>query len=176
MAENCEEERLLGVDLNGQMDSLISQDPEVQKKLQVVAVETNRIYAEKLGINQSASVTCVKPSGNSSQLLNSSSGLHARWAPYYIRNVRVGSHTPVLKVLKDAGVPINPENGQTAENANTWVAHFPVKAPPTAVTRNDRTALQQCEYWLPNKQNYTGRDLLHPILDNRGSVPGRCPR
>lgn len=153
--DNCREERLLGVDLNGQMDSPVAQDPDVQHRLQEVAVETNRLYAEKLGINQSVSVTCVKPSGNSSQLLNSASGLHARWAPYYIRNVRVGSHTPVLNVLKDAGVPLDPENGQTKENANTWVAHFPVQAPENAVTRNDRTALQQCEFWLQNKLNYT---------------------
>ncbi len=88
--ENCAEERLLGVDLNGQMDSPMSQDPDVQARLREVAVETNRLYAEKLGINQSVAVTCVKPSGNSSQLLDSASGLHARWAPYYIRNVRVG--------------------------------------------------------------------------------------
>lgn len=153
--KNCEEERLLGVDLNGQMDSPAAQDPEIQRQLQAVAVETNRQVAETLGINQSASVTCVKPSGNSSQLVNSSSGLHARWAPYYIRNVRVGAHTPVFKVLQDAGVPMDPENGQTRENANTWVVHFPVQAPETAVTRNDRSALQQCDFWLQNKLNYT---------------------
>ncbi len=153
--KNCEEERLLGVDLNGQMDSLAAQDPENQRKLQEVAVETNRQYAQLLGINQSASVTCVKPSGNSSQLVNSSSGLHARWAPYYIRNVRVGTHTPVFKVLQDAGVPMDPENGQTFENANTWVIHFPVKSPEGAATRNDRTALEQCDFWLQNKINYT---------------------
>lgn len=152
---NCQEERLLGVDLNGQMDSLVCQDPDVQSRLRYIAVETNRIFAEKLGINQSVSVTCVKPSGNSSQLLNSASGLHARWSPYYIRNVRVGAHTPVFKVLQDAGVPMDPENGQTPENATTWVAHFPVKSPAGARTRNDRTALQQCQYWLQNKIHYT---------------------
>ncbi|MCA9923270.1 MAG: hypothetical protein KC421_12900, partial [Anaerolineales bacterium] len=153
--KNCEEERLLGVDLNGQMDSPAAQDPIVQQKLQKIAVETNRHYAQLLGINQSASVTCVKPSGNSSQLVNSSSGLHARWAPHYIRNVRVGTHTPVFKVLQDAGVPMDPENGQTRENANTWVVHFPVKSPAGSMTRNDRTALQQCNFWLQNKINYT---------------------
>ena len=153
--KNCEEERLLGVDLNGQMDSPAAQDPIVQQKLQKIAVETNRHYAQLLGINQSASVTCVKPSGNSSQLVNSSSGLHARWAPHYIRNVRVGTHTPVFKVLQDAGVPMDPENGQTRENANTWVVHFPVKSPAGSMTRNDRTALQQCDFWLQNKINYT---------------------
>lgn len=153
--ENCIEERLLGVDLNGQMDSLLAQDSEVQERLQAVVVETNRVTAAQLDINQSAATTCVKPSGNSSQLLNSSSGLHARWAPYYIRNVRVGAHTPVMKVLRDAGVPMDPENGQTRENANTWVVHFPVKAPEQAITRNQRSAIQQCAYWLQNKTHYT---------------------
>lgn len=153
--QNCVEERLLGVDLNGQMDSQAAQDPEIQTKLQQVAVETNRHYAALLGINQSAATTCVKPSGNSSQLLNSASGLHARWSEYYIRNVRVGTHSPVCKVLQDAGVPMDPENGQTRENANTWVIHFPVKSPDGAITRNDRTALEQCDFWLQNKLNYT---------------------
>jgi ribonucleoside-triphosphate reductase (thioredoxin) len=111
--------------------------------------------AQIIGINPSAAITCVKPSGNSSQLLNCSPGIHARWAKYYVRNVRVGAHTPVFKVLQNAGVPMDPENGQTRENANTWVVHFPVKAPETAVTRNDRTALEQCEYWLQCKTNYT---------------------
>jgi ribonucleoside-triphosphate reductase (thioredoxin) len=152
---NCMEERLLGVDLNGQMDSPAAQDPDVQRKLREVAVEANRQTAATLGINQSAAVTCVKPSGNSSQLLNSASGIHARWAPYYIRNVRVGTHTPVFKSLRDSGVPMHPENGQTADNANTWVVHFPVKSPEAAITRNDRTALQQCAFWLQNKINYT---------------------
>jgi ribonucleoside-diphosphate reductase alpha chain len=153
--QNSQEERLLGVDLNGQMDSPTAQDPAVQARLRQVAVETNRRMAEILGINPSAAITCVKPSGNSSQLLDSASGLHARWAPYYIRNIRVGNHTPVFKVLRDAGAPMDPENGQTRENANTWVIHFPVKAPAGAVTRNDRTALKQCDYWLQNKLHYT---------------------
>jgi hypothetical protein len=153
--QNCIEERLLGVDLNGQMDSPIVQEPEVQARLREVAVETNRQYAEMLGINQSASVTCVKPSGNSSQLLDCSSGLHARWSPYYVRNVRVSAHSPVFKVLRDAGIPMDPENGQTKENATTWVVHFPVKAPETAVTRNQRSAIEQCQYWLQNKVHYT---------------------
>jgi hypothetical protein len=86
--------------------------------LRLVAVETNRFFAEKLGINQSAAVTTVKPSGNSSQLLNCSSGLHARWAPYYERNVRVAATSSIFKVLRDAGVPMDPENGQTRDDAN----------------------------------------------------------
>lgn len=153
--ENCEEERLLGVDINGQMDSQLVQDPSVMAKLRQVAIETNRVYAKKLGINQAAAVTCVKPSGNSSQLFNCSSGIHTRWSPYYVRNVRVGAHTPVYKVLRDAGVPMDPENGQIAETANTWVAHFPVKSPDGAITRKSRTAIEQCEYWLLSKIFWT---------------------
>ena len=152
---NCEEERLLGVDINGQMDSPISQKSEVQIKLKQVAIETNREISQSLGINQSVCVTCVKPSGNSSQLLNCSSGVHPRWSDYYIRNARVGTHTPIFKVLRDCGVPMDPENGQTSKNANTWVVHFPIKSPEGAVTRKDRPALVQLEYWLEVKKNWT---------------------
>jgi hypothetical protein len=152
---NCEEERLLGVDINGQFDSPAARDPEVQRRLRQVAVETNRAVAATLGINQSASVTCVKPSGNSSQLFDCSPGIHTRWSPYYVRNVRVGTHTPLFKVLRDEGVPMDPENGQMPETANTWVIHFPVKAPEDSITRNDRTAISQCEYWLQCKTQWT---------------------
>ncbi len=153
--KNCEEERLLGVDINGQMDSPVVQDSAVQNRLRQVAIETNRVTAQTLGINQAAAVTCVKPSGNSSQLFNCASGIHARWSPYYVRNVRVSTHSSIYKVLKSEGVPMDPENGQTAEAANTWVIHFPVKSPDGAVTRKNFSAIQQCEYWLKNKINWT---------------------
>lgn len=153
--KNCEEERLLGVDINGQMDSAAAQDPAIQNRLRQVAIETNRLYAQKLGINQAAAVTCVKPSGNSSQLFNCASGIHARWSTYYVRNIRVSTHSSIYKVLKDEGVPMDPENGQTPESANTWVIHFPVKSPDGAVTRKSFSAIQQCEYWLQNKINWT---------------------
>ena len=153
--KNCEEERLLGVDINGQLDCPVVQDPAVMSRLKQVAVETNRIYARKLGINQSVAVTCVKPSGNSSQLFNCSSGIHARWSPFYIRNIRVSTHSPIYKVLKDEGVPMDPENGQTSENANTWVVHFPVMSPSGAKHRKNFSAIEQCDYWLQNKVYWT---------------------
>lgn len=153
--KNCEEERLLGVDINGQLDCPAVQIPENMEILRQVVVETNQKVAKILGINPSAATTCVKPSGNSSQLLDCSPGLHARWSPYYIRNVRVGAHTPIFKVLQNAGVPMDPENGQKKENATTYVIHFPVKSPESAITRGQRTALQQCEFWLQNKVHYT---------------------
>lgn len=184
--KNCEDERLLGVDINGQLDCPVVQDPSVMAKLRQVVIETNRKYATKLGINQAAATTCVKPSGNSSQLFNCSSGIHTRWSPYYVRNVRVGAYTPVYKVLRDAGVPMDPENGQEAETANTYVAHFPVKAPEGAVTRNGRTAIQQCEYWLSSKIFWTEHnpsvtityqpdellDLIRWVYEHRDYVGG----
>ncbi len=184
--QNCEEERLLGVDITGQLDSPVVQQVEVKAQLRDYAIEVNRETAAKLGINHSASITCVKPSGNTSQLVDCASGLHARWAPYYIRNVRVAGHSPIFKVLKDAGVPMDPENGQTPENANTWVIHFPVKAPEGAITRNGRTAIEQCEYWLQNKLNWTEHNpsvtitykpdevlgLMNWIWEHRGQLGG----
>ena len=153
--QNAIDERLLGVDITGQMDSTVVHDPAAMQALRAVATETNRLFADKLGISQSAAITTVKPSGNSSQLLNCSSGLHARWAPYYERNVRVATTSPIFKVLRDAGVPMDPENGQTRDEANTWVIHFPMKSPDGAITRKDRGAIDQCDYWLHNKVNWT---------------------
>jgi ribonucleoside-diphosphate reductase alpha chain len=152
---NCERERLLGVDITGQLDCIAAQVPEVQRDLRRHAVDVNKRLADVLGINQAASVTCVKPSGNSSQLLDCSSGLHARWSKFYERNVRVSAHGTLYKVLRDAGVPMDPENGQFAGTANTYVAHFVVKAPDRAITRDSRTALEQCRYWLQCKREWT---------------------
>jgi len=153
--QNAVEERLLGVDINGQLDSAVAQLPEVQQALQDVATTINLHYAPLLGINRAAAITCVKPSGNSSQLLNCSSGLHARWAPYYIRNVRVSVHSPIYQVLRDAGVPMDPENGQVADTATTWVIHFPMQSPDGAITRKQRTALEQLDYWKQVKLQWT---------------------
>jgi ribonucleoside-triphosphate reductase len=169
--QNCEEERLLGVDITGQMDCEILR-PETDYKrdlgfagdstrqrlldsLAKVAIDTNAEYAKRFGIPQSAAVTCVKPSGNSAQLFNCSSGLHPRYAKYYIRRVRIGGYTPIAKLLKDAGVPWAPEVGQEAATATVLVFDFPVAAPHGAPTRHDLSALQQLENWLDWKDFYT---------------------
>lgn len=189
--KNCEEERLLGVDINGQLDCplLRPDNPEVENVFAALrdhAVATNKKYAEILGINQSAAVTCVKPSGNSSQLFNCSSGLHARHYKYYIRNVRVNTKSPIFALLKDLGVPMDPENGQTADDALSYVIHFPVQSPEGAVLRQDMTAIEQCEYWLINKLHWTEHnpsvtisykedeveDLIDWVWDHREVVGG----
>lgn len=150
--KNCEDERLLGVDITGQLDHTF----ELRRtfnQLREYALETNAEIANSLGINQSAAITCVKPSGNTSILVNCSSGLHARWAPYYLKNARVSIESPLYKVMKDAGVPMTPENGE--DGKHTMVVHFPIKSPEGAVTRNDRSAVEQCEWWAVNKNDWT---------------------
>lgn len=152
---NCENERLLGVDVSGQQDCPAVQSASVLSGLKQVALDTNARYADMLGINRSAAITCNKPNGNSSELLDCSSGIHARWAPYYIRRMRVSPHTPIFRVLRHSGAPLTPENGQTPQNATSWVVHFPVKSPDEAKTRRGYGAIEQCEYWLLNKVHWT---------------------
>lgn len=154
--QNCEDERLLGVSIGGQYDYGNAElSSFVFTFLKDHVIKTNKLYAEKLGINQSAATTCVKPDGNSSTLLDMSSGAHPRWAPYYIRRVRVTATSAIAKVLKDAGMVLTPENGNDPVNPSVLVASFPVKAPPGSITRNDVTAIQQCEWWLLNKKYWT---------------------
>lgn len=152
--KNCEDERLLGVDITGHMDCPALQDEKVLSMLRKVVRIENERTAAMLGINPAAAATCVKPSGNSSVLFDCSPGVHARWSPYYIRNVRISATSPVYKVLKDAGVPMSPEVGQTEDNAITWVVSFPVKSPRKAKVRGDVSARDQFLYWLMVKRSW----------------------
>lgn len=152
--ENCEDERLLGVSIAGQMDSAVARDPEVQNILCLVAVSENLKLAKTLNINPSAAVTCVKPDGNSSVLLNTSSGVHARWSPYQIRNVQVQIDSPMHKVLRDSGVPLQARYSPTGETTAV-VASFPLKAPDGAIVREQLSAIEQCEYWKQVKTMWT---------------------
>ncbi|MBI2406247.1 MAG: HNH endonuclease, partial [Candidatus Harrisonbacteria bacterium] len=153
--ENCEAERLLGVSITGQWDSSEVRKPEVLKKLKEVALRVNKEYAKRLGVNESTCITCVKPSGNLSQTVDASSGMHTRYAKYYIRRVRISATDSLFKMLRDQKLPYHPEVGQSAETANTFVLEFPVQAPEGAATRHDLTALEQLEHWKLVKTNYT---------------------
>ncbi|RMD77143.1 ribonucleoside-triphosphate reductase [Candidatus Dojkabacteria bacterium] len=153
--KNCEEERLLGVSFTGLWDCPILRNQEVMSKLRDHAIEVNRRYAERFGINPSTCVTTVKPSGNSSQLTDTSSGLHTRHSPYYIRRVRISSTDPLFKMLKEQGFPFKPEVGQSYDNANTYVLEFPVKSPESAVYKNNISAIEQLEIWKMCKVNFT---------------------
>ena len=144
--KNTEEERLLGVSLTGIMDNEITSKPskKLLNKLRDAAVQTNRDYAEQLGISASAAITCVKPSGTVSQLVDSASGIHARHSEYYIRTVRGDNKDPLTQFLTDVGIPAEP---CVMKPDSTTVFSFPTKSPDNAVTRNDMTALEQLELW-----------------------------
>jgi len=153
--KNCEEERLLGVSITGQWDSPASREPKILRKMKETAVKINQEYAKKFGINPSASITCVKPSGTVSQLVDASSGMHARHSPYYIRRIRISATDSLFQMLKDQKVPYKPEVGQFIENANTYIIEFPIKSPKDAIFRNDLSALDQLAHWKKVKENYT---------------------
>jgi ribonucleoside-diphosphate reductase alpha chain len=148
--KNTEEERLLGVSLTGIMDNplMTPKNAGLEKTLEYlreVAVKTNKIWAEKLGINPATAITCNKPEGTVSQLVDSASGIHARHSPYYTRTVRGDNKDPLTQFMKDQGIPSEPD---VMKPDQTTVFSFPVKSPEGAVTRNDMTALEQLELWL----------------------------
>ena len=153
--QNCEEERLLGVSITGQWDCPAVRNPHMLRKLKERALEVNREYAKRFGINPSTAVTCVKPSGTVSQLVDAASGMHPRHARYYIRRIRISATDPLFTMLKEQKFPYYPEVGQTEGSATTYVLEFPVAAPEGAVMRNDLTALQQLEHWKMVKEHYT---------------------
>jgi ribonucleoside-diphosphate reductase alpha chain len=146
---NCDEERLLGVSLTGIMDNPLTNGSkgkldELLQELRDVAYETNKEWAEKLGIPQSAAITCVKPSGTVSQLVDSASGIHARHNPYYIRTVRADNKDPLCKMMKKQGFP---NESDVTKPDHTTVFSFPMKSPKDAVFRMDLSALEQLDLW-----------------------------
>jgi ribonucleoside-triphosphate reductase (thioredoxin) len=155
-AKNTEEERLLGVSLTGIMDNplLTSKNAGLEatlEELKNVAIKTNAEWAERLGIPVSAAITCVKPSGTVSQLVDSASGIHARHSEYYIRTVRGDNKDPLTQFMKDQGIPSEP---CVMKPEQTTVFSFPQKSPPNAVTRNDMTAVEQLETWLVYQRHW----------------------
>ncbi len=156
--KNTEEEALLGVSLTGIMDHDLLQMPEdatiMLKKwlteMKNVAINTNKIWAERLGINQSAAITCVKPSGTVSQLVDSASGIHPRFSKYYIRRVRGDQKDPLSTFMEKSGFPVE----QDLMNLSNLVFSFPVKSPETSVSEDKKiSALKQLELW-ETYQNY----------------------
>ena len=152
---NTEEERLLGVSLTGIMDhKMLSGGADlanILEHLKNVAVTTNAEWAERLSIPVSAAITCVKPSGTVSQLVDSASGIHARHSAYYIRTVRGDNKDPLTQFMKDQGIPNEPD---VMKPDSTTVFSFPQKSPEGAITRNDMTALEQLELWLVYQRHW----------------------
>ena len=158
--DNTEAERLLGVSLTGIMDNKLLSNyyhstdgslSEILEHLKHVAVATNAEWAERLGIPASAAITCVKPSGTVSQLVDSASGIHARHSAYYIRTVRGDNKDPLTQFMKDQGIPNEPD---VMKPDSTTVFSFPQKSPVGAITRNDMTAIEQLQLWLVYQRHW----------------------
>lgn len=141
---NTEEERLLGVSLTGIADNHELFEGVIDlEELRKVANEVNAEWADRLGIPRSAAITCVKPSGTVSQLVNSASGIHPRWAPFYLRSVRNDVKDPISKFLQDSGVPNEPD----ARNPSALVFYFPQKSPDTSIVRESVSAVDFLDVW-----------------------------
>ena len=146
---NCEEERLLGVSLTGIMDCELTNGRKeglenLLDKLREMAIKTNDEFAKKIGINQSVAITCVKPSGTVSQLVDAASGIHARHNPYYIRTIRGDKKDPLTKMMIDIGFPVEDD---VMNPSHTSIFSFPIKVNGTSVFRNDMSAIKQLELW-----------------------------
>jgi ribonucleoside-diphosphate reductase alpha chain len=153
---NTEEERLLGVSLTGIMDNplMTTANNGLEKTLEhlkAIAVATNAEWAERLGIPASTAITCVKPSGTVSQLVDSSSGIHARHSEYYIRTVRGDNKDPLTQFMKDQGIPNEPD---VFKPDQTTVFSFPMKAPAGATVTSDLSAIDQLKMWLAYQRSW----------------------
>jgi ribonucleoside-diphosphate reductase alpha chain len=154
--KNCQEEALLGVSMTGILDNPLmgSKDHRllsvVLEDLKKISVETNKEWAEKLGINPAAAITCVKPSGTVSQLTDSASGIHARHSEYYVRTVRADRKDPLCQMMIDLGFPAEP---CVMKPDHTMVFSFPMKA-VGSITRNDLTAIEHLELWLTYQRHW----------------------
>ena len=154
--KNTEEERLLGVSLTGIMDNSLMtiKNKGLEKTLEHlrgICVSTNAEWADRLGIPVAAAITCVKPSGTVSQLVDSASGIHARHSPYYIRTVRGDNKDPLTQFMSDQGIPNEP---CVMKPDQTTVFSFPVKSPTKAVVTEDMTAIEQLETWLMYQRHW----------------------
>tara|TARA_R100001594_G_scaffold148502_1_gene203866 strand:+ start:1 stop:1062 length:1062 start_codon:yes stop_codon:yes gene_type:complete len=154
---NTEEERLLGVSLTGIMDCRILNNfhgklqPSTLQNLKNYSVRINKEWASKFGIPQSTAITCVKPSGTVSQLVDSASGIHARHSAHYIRTVRGDNNDPLTRFMINAGIPNEPD---VMQPDHTTVFSFPIKSPLNAINRNSLSAIEQLEFWKLYAENW----------------------
>jgi ribonucleoside-diphosphate reductase alpha chain len=153
--KNCEEEQLLGVSITGYFDNEIVRNDDNLDALREESITVNEEYAARFGANPSTAITCVKPHGNSGQLLYVGSGMHTWFAPYYIRRVRISVNDPLMKMIQDQGIPVLPEVGYSTSTASTMVMEFPIKAPEGALTNHDVSALDMLHEWKRLKTHFT---------------------
>jgi ribonucleoside-triphosphate reductase len=153
--KNCEEEQLLGVSITGYFDNELIRNDDVLDELREESIEANKEYSSRFGSNQSTAITCVKPHGNSGQLLYVGSGMHPWFAKHYIRRVRISVNDPLMKMIQDQGIPVVPEVGYSTSTTSTMVMEFPIKAPEGALTNKDVTALDMLAEWKRLKEHFT---------------------
>lgn len=153
-SKNCGFERLLGVSLTGQLDNPKLFTPDKLEILRKYAIKVNKQAAKIFNINQSVAITCGKPSGSVSQVVDAASGMHPRRSPFYIRRYRISSNDPLFLMLRDQGVKFSPENGQTVENATTMVVSFPIKAPKNSIFVADMSAIDQLKWYLKLQKHW----------------------
>jgi hypothetical protein len=149
----CESERLLGVSITGYWDCPRLHDAALLREMRDCAVEVNREFAQRFGLTPSTAVTCIKPSGTVSELVDASPGIHPRYARHYLRRIRISSVDPLFRVLEEAGLPYVPD--QASPDGETLVFEFPVRAPREATVAAELTALDQLESWRLVKRCYT---------------------
>jgi ribonucleoside-triphosphate reductase len=151
--KNAEEERLLGVSLTGIMDNPLTANPNPKflESLKKVAILTNCEWAAKLGINHSTAITCIKPSGNTSQLVDSASGIHPRYSGYYLRAIRQDHRDPVSALMRDSKVPYEPD---VNKGNDVDIFYFPIKSPVHSVLRHQLTAINQLEVYLTYRKHW----------------------
>jgi len=157
-ADTTEEERLLGVSMTGIMDNELTNGGEgdldsMLQRLRQVAVDTNEVWADSLGIKQSTAITCVKPSGTVSQLVDAASGIHPRHSKHYIRRVRGDKKDPLTQFLVDSGIPCEDAVGDV-ESKNTAVFSFPIEAPEGAMINDELTPMEHLELWLTYQKHW----------------------
>lgn len=151
---NCDEEALLGVSITGYYDNKTIRTEKALNALREEAIKSNKEYAKKFGINQSTCITTIKPHGNSGQLLYVGSGMHPWYAKHYIRRVRIATNDPLFQLMKDQGVPFKAEVGYSTADSTVAVLEFPIKAPTSAITRNEVSAIDLLKEWKKLKVNY----------------------
>jgi ribonucleoside-diphosphate reductase alpha chain len=161
--KNCEEERLIGVSLTGQLDNPEILSEQVLKQLKKVVIKISKHAAEILKVTTPKAYTCTKPSGTVSQVVDSSSGCHPRYSRHYIRRYRISSSDPLFHLMRDQGVQFSPEVGQTLDNATTMVVEFPIKSPDKAITTKSWSAMDQLNWYLKVQKNWSTHNVSNTV-------------
>jgi ribonucleoside-diphosphate reductase alpha chain len=165
--KNCEEERLIGVSLTGQLDNHEILSEKILQQLKKVVIKVAKHASEILKVSVPKAYTCTKPSGTVSQVVDSSSGCHPRYSKFYIRRYRISSSDPLFHLMKDQGIDYKPEVGQTEDNATTMVVEFPIKAPDKAITTHNWSSMDQLNWYLKVQKNWSTHNVSNTVYVRR---------